>query len=84
MQGNPEVGVQIVRDLEQIDDWFSFHTPDARQVHLLEEARAQFRSIAAWLVTNIANSRERALALSELRAVARTVNTAVIFDRGDQ
>ncbi len=68
-------------DLAMIDEWFAYHEPNAHQVHLLEEARSQFKTLATWLVTNVDNSRERAIALTDLRKVAMTVNMAVIFDQ---
>lgn len=74
---------KLAQDLDTIDDWFVYHAPDARQVHLLEEARAQFHGIAVWLVTNIADSRERAIALTDLRKVAMTVNQSIIFSKAE-
>jgi hypothetical protein len=74
---------KLARDLEQIDDWFVYHAPNAHQVHLLEEARAQFHGMATWLVTNVADGRERAIALTDLRKVAMVFNQSIIFDKGE-
>lgn len=76
--------IKMARDLATIEDWFVYHAPDARQAHLLEEARAQFRGLATWLAANVADSRERAIALTDMRKVAMTVNQAIIFDRGER
>lgn len=73
----------FARDIVQVDDWFSYRAPTPIQVRLLEEARAQFRGLATWLAANVADSRERAIALTDMRKVALTVNQAIIFDRGE-
>ena len=66
---------------EEIIDWFTFHAPNDRQRCKLEAAREQFRDLALWLVDNVKNSRERSIALTELRKSAMLVNQAIIFDR---
>lgn len=70
-------------ELDLIEDWFSYHAPTDHQRRLLEDARAGFKHLACWLVSNIANSRERAIALTELRKVAMVVNMAIIFSRDE-
>ena len=66
---------------DEIIDWFSYHAPTDRQRCKLEASREQFRDLALWLVDNVKNSRERAIALTELRKSAMLVNQAIIFDR---
>jgi hypothetical protein len=78
-----DLDAKLSHDLAQIDEWFAYHAPNAHQVHLLEEARAQFRNLAMWLVTNVADSRERAIALTDLRKAAMVVNQSIVFDRGE-
>lgn len=72
----------MIRELQDVDDWFSYHKPTALQSTVLDEARAKFKGLARWLVASVANSRERAIALTELRKAAMCVNQAIIFDPG--
>jgi hypothetical protein len=39
--------------------------------------------MATWLVTNVADGRERAIALTDLRKVAMVFNQSIIFDKGE-
>lgn len=68
-------------ELDLIEDWFSYHAPTDYQRQLLEDARAKFKELAHWLVLHVGNSRERAIALTELRKTAMVVNQAIIFER---
>jgi hypothetical protein len=68
-------------DLEQIDDWFSYHAPTRYQMTLLDESRRRFKSLATWLVQNVEPSRERSIALTDLRTAAMLFNQAIIWDR---
>ncbi len=68
-------------EIAEINDWFSYHAPDERQKYHLEDFRNEFRLLAEKLVVSVRNSRERAIALTELRKAAMCVNMAIIFDR---
>jgi hypothetical protein len=68
-------------EIALIEDWFTYHAPTERQRLLLETYRGAFRDIAIRLVKDVKNSRERAIALTELRTAAMLVNQAIIFDR---
>lgn len=81
MQRAIDADAKLARDLDQIDDWFTYHAPTEAQRTLLEDARNSFRLLARWLVQNVADSRERAIALTEMRKTAMLVNQAIVFNR---
>lgn len=74
-------GDKVTRDIELVNDWFTYHTPTAGQQEALGCARGYFKALALYLVKNVADSRERAIALTEMRKAAMVVNQAIIFDR---
>ncbi len=76
-----DADTKLARDLDQVEDWFQYHAPTDAQRILLEDARNSFRLLARWLVLNVADSRERAIALTEMRKAAMAVNQSIIFDR---
>lgn len=71
------------KEISEVCDWFEYHAPTSAQREKLETARALFKVIGLWLVENVAASRERSVALTDLRKSAMVVNQAIIFDRSE-
>lgn len=69
------------KDLEWIEDIFEYHAPTEHQRNVLEELRRQIKGFAKWYVGNVADSRERAIGLTQLRLAVMALNQGVIFDR---
>lgn len=76
-----ERGEKYLKDLAQIEDWFEYHAPTPHQVRVLEQLRQQIKAFAKWYVGNVADSRERAIGLTQLRLAVMALNQGVIFDR---
>lgn len=68
-------------EMAQIYDWFTYHAPTDEQQQLLKLARSKFYDLAMWLASNIDPSRERSIAMTELRKAAMVVNQAIIFQK---
>lgn len=73
-------GEQLARDLKEVEAWFSYHTPTVRQKQLLEEFNSYIIQLAKILVINLKPSRERSIALTELREARMKINQAIVFD----
>jgi hypothetical protein len=72
---------KIRTDLALVEDWFVYHAPTEKQQQLLKNARHYALQFAQFLVMNVKDSRERAIALTELRKAVMCANQAIIFDR---
>lgn len=81
--GLTDRGRQVQSDLAQNQDWFTYHAPQPFQVSLMQDLREHFRRIADILVINLAPSRERSIALTELRQAAMLCNQAVIWEKDE-
>lgn len=75
-------GEQIRKDLLQVEEWCRYHAPTPHQQYLLQLAQGKFLELMEFLVINLEPSRERSLALTELRTARMMVNQAIVFDEG--
>lgn len=73
-------GEQIAKDLKEVECWFSYHVPTDRQKELLQNAHYYVMQLARFLVLNVKPSRERSIALTELRTARMLVNQSIVFD----
>lgn len=74
-------GDKLVRDLAQVESWFTYRAPTPEQVEMLAYFRGRFKGIASDLVAEVPDSRERAIALTHLRESVLLVNQAIMFSQ---
>ena len=73
-------GEQIRKDLAQVEDWCRYHAPTEHQQNLLKNAQHYIYQTMQFLILNVKPSRERSIALTELRTARMWVNAAIVFE----
>lgn len=63
-------------------DRFNYHAPTDKQHDLLDEAHRRIMACAEFLVDELPNSRDRAVALTSLEDTRMKINKAIIFSDG--
>jgi hypothetical protein len=74
-----ESGKKARTDLALVESWFVYRKPSEHQTALMQGFGSRLLALAKDLVINIPDSRERAIALTELRKVRMLVNQAIVF-----
>lgn len=62
---------------EQIESWFTYHSPSASQKILYDEVRSSAKQLAYYINTNVPISTEKTQAIEALRVAVMWANAAI-------
>lgn len=63
--------------VEQLDNWFSYHTPQDEQIEKYKNIRASARLFAMAIVANTPESADQTAAIRKVREAVMTANAAI-------
>jgi len=65
---------------KEIDNWFSYHTPNQEQINKYQVIRNTARSLAMVILDNTPSCADQTAAIRKLREAVMTANAAIACD----